>query len=328
MASLLELGLANAVCAALLALLALAAGRWLRRPAVMHALWLLVLIKLITPPLFPLPLRVLPADELPTQAAPTTVTATIARPVPDAKATTGEFLVLPAPGEDQLVVAVKLTSTNQFLVPTESAPAPAEKPPIETPPPTAAVSSVDWPMVGRAFVAVWITGAAAWFLIAIVRMVRFRLLLRQARPAPPELEERAWVLARRMGLSDCPEVALIPGLVPPLLWMAVGRPKIFLPVDLLGNLDATERDTLLAHELAHLRRRDHWVRWLEFIVQGVYWWNPMVPLARRQVQAYEEECCDALVVDMLPARSYASAIVQTLDFLAGAMPLPAAASGL
>src|SRR5204862_479980 len=65
------------------------------------------------------------------------------------------------------------------------------------------------------------------------------------------------------------------------------------------------------------------------VVQGLFWWYPLVPLVRRQIRAHEEECCDALVVAVLPARSYAAAIVRTLDFLAGdPMPLPAAASGL
>src|SRR5262249_35608505 len=82
-------------------------------------------------------------------------------------------------------------------------------------------------------------------------------------------------------------------------------------------------------ELAHLRRRDHRVRWLEIVVQGVYWWYPLVPFIRRQIRSHEEECCDALVVGLLPAKSYASAIVRTLDFLAGdPFPLPVVASGL
>ena len=61
MPSLMYLALANAACAGVLALAAVAAGRWLRRPALTHCLWLLVLIKLVTPPLFPLSLEWLPA---------------------------------------------------------------------------------------------------------------------------------------------------------------------------------------------------------------------------------------------------------------------------
>ena len=57
----LEIGLSNAVVALGLALLAFCAGRMFRRPAVTHGLWLLVLIKLVTPPLAWIPVSVLGA---------------------------------------------------------------------------------------------------------------------------------------------------------------------------------------------------------------------------------------------------------------------------
>src|SRR5437868_4222615 len=75
-----QLGLANAVCAAVLAVLAVAAERLVRRPALTHCLWLLVLVKLVTPPLFPLSLPWLPAEAAaesapaPEAAAPVVVT--------------------------------------------------------------------------------------------------------------------------------------------------------------------------------------------------------------------------------------------------------------
>ncbi|HEX5272525.1 MAG TPA: hypothetical protein VFW33_18635, partial [Gemmataceae bacterium] len=55
MSTLLGIGLANAVMAAALALLAVAVGRVWRKPALRHGLWLLVLLKLVTPPLLPIP---------------------------------------------------------------------------------------------------------------------------------------------------------------------------------------------------------------------------------------------------------------------------------
>src|SRR5262245_45267154 len=51
MSTLLVIGLANAACAAVLALAAWLAGRLRCRPALVHALWLVVLLKLVTPPL-------------------------------------------------------------------------------------------------------------------------------------------------------------------------------------------------------------------------------------------------------------------------------------
>src|SRR5436190_6129454 len=48
--------LKNAILVLPLALLALAAARWSRRPALAHLLWVLVLIKLVTPPIIDVPL--------------------------------------------------------------------------------------------------------------------------------------------------------------------------------------------------------------------------------------------------------------------------------
>jgi hypothetical protein len=86
----------------------------------------------------------------------------------------------------------------------------------------------------------------------------------------------------------------------------------------LARLAPEARDTLLAHELAHFLRRDHWVRMLEFIATGLYWWHPAVWLAREGIEAAEEECCDAWVVGGLAAspRRYAEALLATVDFLA------------
>src|SRR5262245_47919911 len=62
--------LGNAAVAAVLAAFAAALDRCVRAPAVRHAAWVLVLLKLVTPPLVRLPLPVLPADHGPTADGP------------------------------------------------------------------------------------------------------------------------------------------------------------------------------------------------------------------------------------------------------------------
>src|SRR5262249_29387224 len=88
--------------------------------------------------------------------------------------------------------------------------------------------------------------------------------------------------------------------------------------------------TLLAHELAHLRRRDQWVRILELLTTGLYWWLPILWWARRELEEAEEQCCDAWVLWALPGsgRTYALGLVETVDFLSGVRPArPLLASG-
>src|SRR5205823_693173 len=74
-----------------------------------------------------------------------------------------------------------------------------------------------------------------------------------------------------------------------------------------------------------------WVRLLELAVTALYWWHPAVWWARRELREAEEQCCDAWVVWALPQarRTYALALVETVDFLSGApAALPSAASGV
>jgi hypothetical protein len=101
-----------------------------------------------------------------------------------------------------------------------------------------------------------------------------------------------------------------------MLWGLGQGTVVLFPRGLLDRLAPEARDTLLAHELAHYLRRDHWVRVLEFVATGLYWWHPAVWLARREIESAEEECCDAWVVGGLSAspRRYAEALLATVDY--------------
>jgi hypothetical protein len=117
-----------------------------------------------------------------------------------------------------------------------------------------------------------------------------------------------------------------------MLWALAGPPRLLLPETLWGLLSADQQDALLAHELAHLRRGDHWVRRLELLALGLYWWHPVAWLARRELRDAEEQCCDAWVVWALPgaAAAYAAALVETVAFLSEArstVPAGASAAG-
>src|SRR5207244_892071 len=141
-------------------------------------------------------------------------------------------------------------------------------------------------------------------------------------------QRQAARVGRAMGVRWWRLVWLVPGALPPMVW-ALGRARILFPAGLLERLGDEERASLLVHELAHIRRRDHWVRWLEVVALGLYWWYPLAWLARKQLQAREEECCDAWAAGQVEPRVYASAILDAVDFLAEARPrLPAVASPL
>jgi beta-lactamase regulating signal transducer with metallopeptidase domain len=325
---LIQIGLSNAAVSAVLALLALAVSRFFRRPALAHALWVLVLLKLITPPVHLIPIEwPSPAEEaLPDVASASPVTVRVQvedPPAEEARPAAAEAGIDP----DGLAA----WAAEPIAIGADQPALPESVPPSDSQKADEAAHSV---LTGISWTALiltgWATGSVCWLGLAAVRIGRFRRLLRFARPAPVDLQAQARELAARLGLASCPGVWMVPGRVSPMLWALAGKPRLLLPAELWRSLPEEQRTTLLAHELAHLRRLDHWVRAPELVVTCLYWWHPVVWWARRELREAEEQCCDAWVVWALPgsAKEYALALVETLDFLSVARPaLPLAASG-
>ncbi len=104
-----------------------------------------------------------------------------------------------------------------------------------------------------------------------------------------------------------------------------------LPEGLLQQSSLEQQRLILAHELAHLKRRDHLTRWLEWLACVCFWWNPVTWLARRQLRTNEELCCDALVLDCLEPepKKYANSLLTAVEFLSSPiLHVPSTASGM
>lgn len=311
----LALAMSNVLAALLLAVLALAVSLIFRRPAVTHAMWLLVLLKLVTPPLIPVPVPDL---------------AGAMSSVADRSGEGSEASSVQSLPEGQVIEGLPLVW--EVVPPEEVSSSRAEMSSAEAPSPT-----TERKPIGNRFqqampwlMTVWLVGSVGWLILALNRLHRFGRLLRMGGKPGPDLERRVRALSEKLRLSRPPGVLILQGRFPPMIW-GLGKPRILLPEKLLEELNPEERDTLLVHELAHLRRGDNWVRLLESLTLALYWWLPLTWLALRELRRAEEQCCDAWVVRILrdSARSYANALVKTLDFLSHPVcAIPPLASGL
>ncbi len=320
METLLRAGFSNAVVATLMALLVACHTRPLaRRPAIRHGLWVLVLLKLITPPIYEVP--------IPWRPSPPTLNrfpVEIELPL-DAQAAEG---VASAKGPDDRIDRI---GTPFGIISTCEDPLAAPDPPptgtaVEPGPfVAAAMRRSRW--IGAA----WLAGSSAVLLLSFRRIRRFQRLLTMARAA--SRLEQEWVddWAGRIGLRRAPDLWWVPGRISPLIWCVGFRPRLILPEEFWKRLDAQRRSTLIAHELAHLKRGDHLVRLLELLVTALFWWHPLVWWMRGPLREAEEQCCDAWVVWALPdaVRAYAETLLDTLQFLQpSGRPEPLLASGL
>jgi bla regulator protein BlaR1 len=324
--------LGNGVVALALALAAMAASRF-RRPALAHALWLLVLVKLLTPPVIRVPV-VVPAMAAAQQGADAqepvaenAVASAVAPDVTESAASTSGAVADSAEGATR-DPAVATSAPLKTARETMHAPQTMHAPRGVTAVP--AISQVA-PVV---FIAVWVAGSIVWAALLVVRVRRFRAVLKHAMPMEPQLVARVGELARRMGFSAGPDVRVVPGSVvsPMLYWLGRG-PTLVFPASLIDGLAPSQFDAIVTHELAHLRRRDHWARAFEVVVTAVLWWHPLVWIARRGLREAEEQCCDAWVVSLLPdsRRTYADTLVDVVNRFAPPARralLPPGASGL
>jgi hypothetical protein len=105
-----------------------------------------------------------------------------------------------------------------------------------------------------------------------------------------------------------PDVRQLPELDSPLV-CGLGRPLLLWPEGL--KLPAECQRAVICHELAHLRRRDHWVAWLRAVAGCWWWWNPLYWYVSRQLGRNAELACDAWVIAALPdaRRDYAEALL-------------------
>ncbi|MEZ6038404.1 MAG: M56 family metallopeptidase [Planctomycetota bacterium] len=273
--------LANTFAAAVLALLVIAIGRWLRpAPAVMHGLWLVVMLKLITPPLFTIPLPQTWSQD----AAPGTATATARdvdapSPAPAADAT----LLPPLRDDAELTVHVLPAA------------------------PTAATGAV-LPALQLA----WFGSAA--LLLAFTAAAALRARRRHSRlgDVPAALRHEVAELASRMGVTT-PVLCDDPATPAPYV-CTIGRARLCVPARALLRCPPRGRAAVLAHELAHLRRLDHHVARAELLLQALLWWHPLFWFARARMRMWAELACDAIAVRTVPGASldYATLLVDAV----------------
>ena len=119
---------------------------------------------------------------------------------------------------------------------------------------------------------VWLIGLGAMLLYALVSYLRLRRRVSVSLP-----------IRDRIYLCDAISSPFILGVV---------KPHIYLP----SGLDEVQRQNVLAHEQAHLARRDHWWKPLGFALLAVYWFNPVLWLAYTLLCRDIELACDERVI--------------------------------
>ncbi len=150
---------------------------------------------------------------------------------------------------------------------------------------------------------VWALGFVAVLTVHLVRSLRLRRLVMDARDVK---------MPAAMGSSvkvKSSASLLEPGLV------GILNPVVLLPQGLIDRLSPSEIQSILAHELTHLRRRDNLTAAVHMLVEALFWFYPLVWMIGSRLIAERERACDEGVLAHGHDREvYAGGILKVCKF--------------
>lgn len=100
------------------------------------------------------------------------------------------------------------------------------------------------------------------------------------------------------------------------------QPVILLPATVLEGLEPAELRSVLIHELQHIRRGDAIFNFFQGVLGAVYFFHPLVWWANRRIRELREDACDEMTVAALEGlrKPYGSALLKVTEMFGYASP--------
>jgi bla regulator protein blaR1 len=166
---------------------------------------------------------------------------------------------------------------------------------------------------------IWAVGAVLLLTRLAIALLRLRRMRRASIPSL-ELNQTMRTLATSAGMRRQVEVLLHDDVEVPFT-SGFHRPVILLPVD-ASTWSESELQSVLVHELEHIKRGDWLVQVLVRIVCAFYWFQPLVWIAWRQICLEAERACDDAVVIGNERTAYAEQLVNLAKRLSNTLAPP------
>ncbi|MBO3273018.1 M56 family metallopeptidase [Hymenobacter defluvii] len=220
-----------------------------------------------------------------------------------------------------LLVLSAVTFSKYYLLASPVAPAQAavtyEVVKLAAPTGTGEVASVLPAARSTATASVWQRGlqyfdqnmpvlVAAWLLGLLAMTLRLlgglayvqRLRHYRVQPLGQDWQRRLAELAQRAGLQRPIQLLESAKVKAPLV---VGhlRPVILLPLGTVTGLSQTYMEAILAHELAHVARRDYLMNLLQSVAEILFFYHPAVWFMTACLRTERENCCDDMATTLV-----------------------------
>ncbi len=172
----------------------------------------------------------------------------------------------------------------------------------------------------RLIAAMWLCGFVTVLILWSVRWRRVAAVVHRSTPAEQGREVEALRQLDKIGGVRRPmtfllsrESAMEPGI------FGIFRPVLLWPATFSEHLQDSHLRAILAHEVAHLRRRDNLAAAMHLVVEAIFWFHPMVWWLGARLVEERELACDEEVLQLGNSSSiYAESILKTCEFCVGA----------
>ncbi|MCH5377787.1 MAG: M56 family metallopeptidase [Planctomycetes bacterium] len=282
-----------------------------RRPYLAHALWLVVLIKSVTPPLWSSPGGVFCWVETALPSWERSARSTVDPYLPQIGSDLNTHNPAHAESPD---IVVPLHRVSGQTVGSER-----DIKALPLSPGDGSRSLASW------FLIAWLTGTGLTLAVATWRWLRCLRQLRRTRiPHDAAYDAAMARLRSRLQLRRAVRLMVTTSRFGPAV-IGLLRPVIVLPEIIVQGKTPAELEPILAHELIHVRRGDLWVGMLQTLAMGLWWFHPLVWLTNRWMAREAERCCDEAVLATLrcdPSR-YARCLLDVLERKQMLRPVPA-----
>ena len=159
-------------------------------------------------------------------------------------------------------------------------------------------------MIGLILCGIWLVGILAMILLVIKSVSRLNAMKKSALPLQNKTVRILYHnCLREMKIRKNIPVYSTAFLKSPVI-VGLFNPRIYLPIHLISDFNATDMRYMLLHELQHYRHKDALAGFFMNFFGVLYWCNPCVWYALKEMRSEREVACDTSVLQLLDESDY------------------------
>lgn len=189
-------------------------------------------------------------------------------------------------------------------------------------------AGIVWRLILSCVLLIWILGSIVMSLRWLVAWIRLTQILRRAAAAESiEVEQSYLAACKVVGCERGIARLMVSSHLATPIVAGILKPTIVLPAFLCDKVTSQQMVDILAHELAHVVRRDQNYLILQNLTRTIFWVHPLVSMVCRQLTRACEEICDNYVLRHNDTTAYSRTLLVVAQLGMGRMN-PAGAIGV